>query len=153
LARASREVPRDGRHRFTARFRPIPHPPRDAEGGHSWPALYTSIELATALGEIQRNIKVSGLAGYRFTELWVELTEVIDCRGIAVVEQLLDDYDYSVGQAIAKAAIELGAEAIVVPSATRLGDNLILFPEQLGHNAVVRATRSIDPRLVKEPPP
>jgi RES domain-containing protein len=100
-------------------------------GGNAWPALYTSLDLATALGEIQRNIKLSGLKDYRVTEIWVQLEHVVDCREMPKTNRFLDDVDYSVGQSIAASAISQGAEAILVPSATLLGDNLVIFRMRL----------------------
>lgn len=123
--------------------------PNDASGGRSWAALYTSVDLAVALGEIQRNIKLSGLRDYRFTEIRVQLEAVVDCRELSEIQLLLDDHVYSSGQAIAVAAIDARAEAILMPSATRLGDNLIIFPDSIRVASVIQVVRFIDPRLDK----
>jgi RES domain len=40
---------------------------------------------------------------------------------------LADDVDYRAPQALAAAAMAAGAEALLVPSVTGLGDNLIVF--------------------------
>ncbi|MEA2598049.1 MAG: hypothetical protein QOF01_4518 [Thermomicrobiales bacterium] len=64
-------------------------------------------------------------------------------------DDLLNDVDYSVGQALAAAAVELGFEGMLVPSATRLGDNLIDFPHLVRSDTVLVAVRSIDLHLVK----
>jgi RES domain-containing protein len=119
----------------------------------SWPALYTALDLAVALGEVQRNTHGKRWHAYRFTEIWAQLEAVLDCRDLALLDlgedDLLNDLDYSLGQDLAAAAIELGVEGLLVPSATRLGDNLIVFPHLVRTGSVLVAVRSIDPRLVK----
>jgi RES domain-containing protein len=127
--------------------------PPDASSGRSWPALYTALDLAVALAEVQRNIQISALKDYRFTEIWVRLEAVFDFRDLyslgLTADQLLDDHDYTLAQSIALAALDAGAEAILVPSASRLGDNLILFPDQIRSASVIQEVRFIDPHLVK----
>lgn len=78
------------------------------------------------------------------TELSVSLSYALDWRDLAaldiVADQLLDDRNYTLGHQLASAALALGAEAIVVPSATRVGDNLIVLTQNLrptAHIAVV----------------
>jgi len=122
--------------------------------GPTWPALYTACDLAGALGEIQRSIvRQDDLIEFRFTEIWAQLERVMDCRDIDAVglrfEDLFDDYDYAPGQALGLAAIEHEVEALLVSSATRLGDNLIVFPQLLLPGSVLVEVRSIDPNLVK----
>src|SRR5215211_4553539 len=74
----------------------------------SWPALYTALDLAVALGEVQRNTHGKRWHEYRFTEIWTQLEVVFDCRemhllGIAE-DDLLNNLDYSTGQALAAVA-------------------------------------------------
>jgi hypothetical protein len=119
----------------------------------TWPALYTAVGLHVALGEIQRNTGGSELNDYRFTELWVELAAALDCHDLdAMGLQLIDligEDSYDVPRGIAFAAMQTGMEAILVPSATRLGDNLILFPDRLRLDSVLVEVRSVDPNLEK----
>jgi hypothetical protein len=44
---------------------------------------------------------------------------------------LLHDTDYGVPHGLAAAALVGGAKGMIVPSATLLGDNLIILPENL----------------------
>lgn len=129
--------------------------PRNAGRGCSWHALYTSLDLAVAIAEIERNIPVTALRDHRFTEIWVQLEVIIDCRerellGVSAAT-LLDDYDYSTGQALARAALSVHAEGILVPSATNIGDNLILFPDQIRTGSVLQEVRFVDPVFLKRP--
>jgi hypothetical protein len=128
--------------------------PSDFPAEQTWPCLYTALDLAVALGELQRNIRPHEFGDYRFTEIWAQLEAVLDCRDLAAlalsIEDLLAARDYSVGQALAAAACDLGVEGLLVPSATRLGDNLIVFPHLLRPESVLVAVRAIDPRLIKQ---
>jgi hypothetical protein len=105
------------------------------------------------LGELQRNIRPHEFGDYRFTEIWAQLEVVIDCRNPEALglspDRLLGARDYSAGQALAAAACQRGAEGVLVPSATRLGDNLIVFPHLLRSDSVLVVVRSVDPQLVK----
>jgi RES domain-containing protein len=125
--------------------------------GPTWPVPYTACDLAIALGEIQRSIvRQDELTDFRFTEIWVELESVLDCRDIDLLgirfEDLFDDFDYALGQTSAWAAAEREVEALLLPSATRLGDNLIIFPHLQRPDSVLVEVRSIDPHLVKRLP-
>lgn len=66
---------------------------------------------------------------------------ILDCRNINALgipeEALFDDWNYESGQALGRAVVERGAEAmlVLVPSATRLGDNLIVFTANLRPDA------------------
>jgi RES domain-containing protein len=127
--------------------------PAGSPGEQTWPALYTALDLAVALGELQRNVRQDDFGDYRFTEIWTQLEAVLDCRDLAALgvsfDEVLGARDYSVGQELAAAAVELGVEGMLVPSATRLGDNLIVFPHLVRTESVLVGVRSIDPRLVK----
>ncbi|HEY7032880.1 MAG TPA: RES family NAD+ phosphorylase [Thermomicrobiales bacterium] len=127
--------------------------PSEFSSEPTWPALYTGLDLAVVLGELQRNIRQEEFGDYRFTEIWAQLESVLDCRDLGALgltfENLLGTRDYTLGQDLAAAAIDLGVEGMLVPSATRLGDNLIVFPHLVRTGSVLVAVRSIDPRLVK----
>ena len=88
---------------------------------------------------------------YRLTELEVELAAVLDCRDAAALGltpgDLVRDYDFIVPQEIAVAAIAKGAESVLVPSATKLGDNLVVFPNQVQGFSRLVVVGSRDPRL------
>lgn len=120
----------------------------------AWAALYLGLTQAICIGEVLRHVTPSTLvrlSAYQITELWVHMSAVIDCRDPSVVgltvDDLCDDFDYAVPQRLAGAAVTAGAEGILVPSATRLGDNLILFPKNHRAGSVVDVRGSVDPRL------
>ena len=50
-------------------------------------------------------------------------------------------------------ALDLGVEGMLVPSATGLGDNLIVFSDLIRPGSVLVEVRSIDPNLIKAPKP
>ena len=120
----------------------------------TWRAIYTALTPETALGEVLRHFTAEllpGLNRYRLTEVEVALTGVIDCRSAPAMgvepSELTDDYEFVTTRAIATASIERGAEAILVPSATGLGDNLVVFPDQLQASSKMVIVGGRDPRL------
>jgi hypothetical protein len=58
-----------------------------------------------------------------------------------------EDECYSVPRALGQAARRLGVEGMLVPSATKLGNNLIVFEENLGGNSRLELIGHIDPKL------
>ena len=119
-----------------------------------WAALYLALEPAVSLGEVLRHFSpqlLPRLNEYRLSELEVVLEAVLDCRAATALglsaEDLIKDYDFAISQAIAAAAIAHGAEAILVGSATGLGDNLVVFPAQLHGASRLTVVDSRDPRL------
>lgn len=120
-----------------------------------WPALYLSLGPEVCLGEVLRHVAENMLArlnDYRLSELRLALEAVLDSRDVPAalgltLDGLLADTDYRVTQELAAAAIARQAEAILLPSATRLGDNLILFPRNLRPRSSITVIASRDPRL------
>ncbi|MEX1254681.1 MAG: RES family NAD+ phosphorylase [Dehalococcoidia bacterium] len=120
----------------------------------TWPALYLALRPETALGEVVRHVTVELLGklnDFRLSELEVELEAVLDCHdetalGLAA-GVLSRDYDFEPTQALAAAAIDRDAEGILVPSATGLGDNLIVFPTRVQASSRLAVLDSRDPRL------
>jgi RES domain-containing protein len=120
----------------------------------SFPALYLATSLEVCLGEVYRHITpklLPSLNDYRLSELSVRVRAVLDCRDPAHLglpfDDLVHDTDYGATQAIGAAAFADGLEGLLVPSATRLGDNLILFPDNLRAGSRMEAVSSRDPRL------
>ncbi len=118
-----------------------------------WAALYVAIHAETAIGEIVRHVSPDLLATlnyFRLSELDLELQSVWDCRDAAALglepDDLVHDYDFGVTQELAAAAIARNAEGILVPSATGLGDNLIVFPDCLRRTSRLEVS-SRDPQL------
>lgn len=123
-----------------------------------WPALYTATTYGVCLGEITRHLPLTSLrtlSNYRLSQLKVTLSTILDCRDIAGLglrdEELFHDIDYEVGQALADAARKRGCEGLLVPSATRLPDPvLVIFTAQLHATSRIVVVDSIDPTLVVE---
>ena len=123
----------------------------------SFPALYLATAPETCLAEVYRHITTEllpTLNDFRLSELSVEVGEVLECRhpkslGLSL-EHLVHDTDYEATQTIGAAALVKGLEGLIVPSATRLGDNLILFPANLRANSRIEVVSSRDPRLYVE---
>lgn len=120
----------------------------------SFPALYLALSPEVSLGEVLRRLSpelMHQLNEYRLSELDVELQAVLDCRNADVLgltaDDLVRDYDLAISQEIGAAAVAEGAEGILVPSATRLGDNLVVFPNQLQSTSRLVVIGSRDPRL------
>lgn len=93
----------------------------------------------------------AGLRGYRYSELWLQLEAVFDVRDEAALGltpgALTRDDDLVLPRLIARTARDLGAEAILVPSASLVGDNAILFLDLLRPDSVIEVTRSLEPNL------
>lgn len=119
-----------------------------------WPALYLALRPETALGELVRHVTpalLPHLNGYRISELSVRLAAVADCRDASRLgvhaDIVLNDRDYTVTQQLGAAVVTARLEGMLVPSATNLGDNLIIFPEVLRESSELRVVTSRDPRL------
>lgn len=125
--------------------------------GEAFPALYLATAPEICLGEIYRHLTpelLPSLNDFRLSELSADLQEVADCRdpnplGLAAGD-LSHDTDYRATQALGAAADRHGLEGLLVPSATGLGDNLILFPQNLLAASRLRIVSSRDPRLYVE---
>jgi hypothetical protein len=120
----------------------------------TWPALYLSLAAEISIGEVVRHLPLdmmTRLNRLRLSQLEVALSGVVDCRSAARLGleegELIQDFDYSSTQAIGAAAIRQGAEAILVPSATYLGDNLVVFSGRLRASSKISIIGSRDPRL------
>jgi hypothetical protein len=119
----------------------------------SWPALYTGLGLHVCLGEVLRNAADDRVRKFRYTELRVRLSAVLDCRDASLFglaeEALCDDLNFDVPHSLAAAARRRGAEALLVRSASLLGDNLVIFPDLIRDASRIEEARFLDPRLVK----
>jgi len=58
-----------------------------------------------------------------------------------------DDYDYSITQAIAAEALGRGVEALLVPAASLVSANLVVFVDNLLPTSTTDPLDSVDPRL------
>ena len=119
-----------------------------------WPALYLALGPEVCLGEVLRHIRPERLPllnDYRISEIAVALATVLDCRDLNAVglthDAIWQDDDYTIPQSLAAAALTCGVEAMLVPSATRLGDILVVFPTQLRASSRLELISSRDPQL------
>jgi RES domain-containing protein len=122
--------------------------------GAAFPALYLATEPEICLGEVYRHVTpelLPFLNDFRLSELSACLREIADCRDPSALgltpEDLAHDTDYRATQALGAVADARSLEGLLVPSATGLGDNLILFPQNLLAASRVRVVSSRDPRL------
>ena len=111
------------------------------------------------LGEFTRHLSPATLLPKLrvlcFTQLRADLAAVFDCTDPAVMDiseaDLLREGDYTTGQALARAAREHGAEARLLPSATRIGEPdarvLIVFPDTMRPGSAVRIVKTVRPTL------
>ena len=103
----------------------------------TWTALYTALGPEVSLGETIRyqSPHMRRIADYRLSELAVSLTKVVDVRDLETheldMDVLLDDWDRTLGQTLGEATLDRDMEGILAPSASRLGDNLIVLPDNM----------------------
>lgn len=141
---------RSGRyHRATDRFRT----------GPIWPVIYTSLSDGTAIGEVTRHAgRIEDLEFMRITRMRVELSAVLDLRDPTQLGLTLDDVTadpvgpddldaYRPSQEIGLVALERQAEGILVPSATRLNANLVIFTTNLLPASIIEPLEDFDLRL------
>lgn len=119
-----------------------------------WPALYLSLTNGGAIAELTRRLEPTTLAGLnnrRLTRVRVSLSAILDLRdpsvlGLALAD-VIDDYDYSVPQAIAEAALRRGVEGLLVPAASLVSANLVILIDNLLPTSAIEPLDSVDPRL------
>jgi RES domain-containing protein len=154
----SRYAPRDpgGSYRISGRY----NRGRDYFGEDAvFPALYLATAPEVALGEKQRHLTSGNLPQMRnqvLSEFRVWLKAVYDLSnpeefGI-VRKDLMDDHDYAFPQSLSAALRDRGAEAFLVPSATLLGANLVVFPDRLRDGSSLEVVDSRETRLYVESP-
>lgn len=89
-------------------------------------------------------IQVSGLNNRRISKIYASLATVADGQDVRALglappgqepADLFHDTDYTVGHELAMAVRARRCEAMLVPSATKFGDSLIVFPDNLTPNA------------------
>lgn len=154
---ASRYVADDpgGSYRVSGRY----HRGRDHfDEDEVFPALYLATVPEVSLGEKQRHLTSGTLPQMRnqvLSELHVCLQEVRDLSGPEEIgicrAALMDDYDYSFSQSVSAVLRSRGAEALLVPSATLLGENLVVFPDRLLEGSSLQVLANRPTRLYVEP--
>jgi hypothetical protein len=134
--------------------------PAQAPTGAVWRALYLGLTTGACLGEAIRYLGVDGARGTkgrRLTRLHVTLSLVVDLRDISRLgvtsDDLTEDRDWSVPHAptitqkLSLAALEQGIEALVVPSASLVDDNLVILVDNLLPASKIEIVSWIDPKL------
>ena len=130
-----------------------------------WLALYTSVDRSICYAERLRHtefdrprLAAAKWARTVFTRLEIDLQAVLNFMNPVpaglTVDGLCQDsdrphVDYILPQEIAAAAIARGAEALLVPSATRVDDripNVIMFPAHIQPGSSIRIVEVVEPR-------
>ena len=106
------------------------------------------------LGEVYRHLTpelLESLNDFRLSELSVSLQQIADCRDPSALglspKDLSHDTDYRATQPLGAAANRRGLEGLLVPSAPGLGDNVILFPQNLLVSSRIAVVSGRDSRL------
>jgi RES domain-containing protein len=124
------------------------------DGGTPFRALYTSVESAAALLEVVRHlgyrspdrrdvVALSDIAMRVLTQIEVELQRVFDWRSESSLATDIRHLAYRQSQQLAAAAFNAGAEGILVPSATGIDANLVIFVDKLGDSSRIEVVRQI----------
>ncbi|MHB8644618.1 MAG: RES family NAD+ phosphorylase [Thermomicrobiales bacterium] len=122
--------------------------------GETWTALYLATSAEICIGEILRHITPASLPllnSYRISEIVVWLDSILDCRnadalGLEVVD-LCHDTDFTIPHLLARETLSRGFGGMLVPSATLLGDNLIVFPKNVSDAASFNIVGERNPAL------
>ncbi len=100
-----------------------------------FPALYLSLSPEVCIAELLRHtspLNMDHIRESRLSELRVRLNAVLDARDLDALglthEILLKPHEHEAGQRLGETTMRCGYEGLLVPSATRLGDNLIVLP-------------------------
>jgi hypothetical protein len=119
--------------------------------GQAFAALYTSLAPEIAIWEMVRRSAARNLAYLRnnvLTEIEVDLERVLDVSNpsaIGATRRDLSGPDLEGCQQIAATARSLRLEGLLlIPSATLLGPNLVLFPDNLASPGSLRIERSTE---------
>ena len=122
-----------------------------------FPALYLATAPEVSLGEKQRHLTKGNLPRMRkqvLSEFRIRLHTVYDLSNPEEFgldsKDLTEDRDYSLPQNLAMVLRERGAEAFLVPSATLLGTNLVVFPDRLRGESGLEILDSRPTRLYVE---
>jgi len=127
----------------------------DSDVKPSFRALYTSIESAAALLEVVRHlgyrspdrrdvVALDDIAMRVLTQIDIELQRIFDWRSEPLLRENLSHASYRQAQQIAAAAFNREAEGILVPSATGIDANLVVFVDNLDDSSRIAVTRQIE---------
>ena len=109
--------------------------------------LYTADSQEVCKRELTRKTTIKTKLIYKIAELNVKLKKVIDLTNEQNLKMLDIQKDDLIGNSwiltrhIASLAYQKGCEALLVPSVTGKGSNIILFPENFTKDSTVKKTR------------
>lgn len=126
-------------------------------GQRTWQALYLALDTGICIAELTRHATdLADLTDRRISEIAVSLTAVIDLCDASVLgltaDDLIDDSGYDLTQEIGLAALERGAEGLLVPAASLLGNNLVVLFDNRRPGSRIEVTSFVDPRLLMQHP-
>ena len=120
----------------------------------AFPVLYLATAPEVAMGEKQRHLTSGNLPQVKnqvLSEFRVRLQAVYDLSTPEEVgidsEILLKDHDHSFSQSLSATLRDRGAEALLMPSATMLGNNIVVFPDRLYDGSSLEVVRTRRTRL------
>ncbi len=134
-----------------------------------FPALYLALDPLVCACELVRTIvdriassEPSSLQAqigrlnvdtFRFTRFELSLARVLDCRprtgASAALQSALTGPEIELTRNLASVDRQAGIEALIVPSATLVGDNLILFPDIVADESRFAPVEHFDPVLTR----
>ena len=124
-----------------------------------WPALYTSLDLGVCTWERIRHLDadpqlaLTTLRGLVISQLDIQLNRVVDLRDPSAVHLAYDDLcgpDCALPRSLAAAALDLGIEGLLTPSATGLGLNLVILVTNLDPASTISVIGTVAPRLDRD---
>ena len=108
--------------------------------------LYTSESKEVCTAEKERKTTLKTKLTYKIAKIKAKFKKVLDLtdsdnlKKLGVKKEDLISDDWSITQYIATLAVQKGYEAILVPSATKKGNNLVIFPENYSKGSIVDKT-------------
>ncbi len=106
--------------------------------------LYTSDSREVCEAELTRKTEIKTKLVYKIAKLNVKLSKVFDLtneknlKALDIREDNLIGSSWNLTQQIASLAYQKGYEALLVPSATGKGNNIILFPENFTKDSTIK---------------
>ena len=106
--------------------------------------LYTSDSREVCEAELARKTEIKTKLIYKIAKLNVKLRKVFDLtneknlKALDIQEDNLIGGSWNLTQHIASLAYQKGYEALLVPSATGKGNNIILFPENFTKDSTIK---------------
>lgn len=106
--------------------------------------LYASDSREVCKAELARKTEIKTKLTYKVAKLNVKLKKVVDLtneknlRALDIQENNLIGGSWDITQHIARLAYQKGYEALLVPSATGKGNNIILFPANFTKGSTIK---------------